>query len=175
MIGEAKIGPHSIPVTTHGLDYMVNLSSGNGGPGGQPTGWETSLDANALGRADQIMVLEPGTARLVAVSVSQWGSDTWTTEEDPRHGDAIDLDDPVWWVILHCAEFITGSEAAVIMGLSSGDGARRQLDRWAVPAIGRAPGRGGESLYLMEEVRAAVKNRPGRGARTDLAIHHTED
>jgi len=46
--------------------------------------------------------------------------------------------------------------------------ARKQLHRWGITAIGRAPGRGGESLYDAEQVRVVAERRPGRGARTDL-------
>lgn len=63
---------------------------------------------------------------------------------------------------------ITATEAAALMGVSSGPSARRTLTRWGVRPVGRAPGRGGESLYDRGEVERAIANRPGRGARTDL-------
>jgi hypothetical protein len=46
--------------------------------------------------------------------------------------------------------------------------ARKTLSRWGVEAIGRKPGRGGQSIYRAEDVIAAMNDRPGRGARTDL-------
>lgn len=39
--------------------------------------------------------------------------------------------------------------------------------RWDVPAVGRQPGRGGQSLYSRAAVLAAHASAPGRGARTD--------
>jgi hypothetical protein len=63
---------------------------------------------------------------------------------------------------------ITATEAAELMGVATGRNARSQLDRWGVRPIGRAAGRGGESLYDTAEVRDAIATRPGRGARTDL-------
>lgn len=63
---------------------------------------------------------------------------------------------------------ITATEAARLLGVSSGPNARRTLDRWGIQPTGRAPGRGGESLYDETAVRRALAQRPGRGARTDL-------
>jgi hypothetical protein len=42
------------------------------------------------------------------------------------------------------------------------------LRRWGVEAVGRQPGRGGQSLYRALDVLAAKGARPGQGARTDL-------
>lgn len=63
---------------------------------------------------------------------------------------------------------MTASEAAHVLKLASGPDARRTLARWGVAPVGRAPGRGGESLYDTDAVHAAVAARPGQGARTDL-------
>lgn len=169
-----KIG--SVPTSTHGLQYTVYLQSGDNQPGGDPTAAELDLSASALNRADVMEITDP-TGRLVAQTVGQAGTHLWTTRytEDGQLGTAqtIDLDDPVWWAILHCSEALTATEAAAVMGVASGDGARRQLARWGVAAIGRGPGRGGESLYLTTEVLAAIEGRPGRGARTDRKATNT--
>jgi hypothetical protein len=63
---------------------------------------------------------------------------------------------------------ITATEAAELMNLKNGPTARGQLRRWGVESVGRAPGRGGESLYRRKDVLKAIKDSPGRGARTDL-------
>lgn len=62
----------------------------------------------------------------------------------------------------------TITEAAAYLRAASTGSARRTLSRWGVTAVGRQPGRGGESLYDADQVRAAKAARPGRGARTDL-------
>lgn len=52
---------------------------------------------------------------------------------------------------------------------------RNTLDRWGVEAKGRAPGKGGESLYNRNEVEAAFERRP-RPPRPDLkrpAVEHS--
>ncbi len=56
---------------------------------------------------------------------------------------------------------------AEYLGVTPGS-ARVQMRRWGFSAEGRAPGRGGESLYAADLVQAAHTHRPGRGARTDL-------
>lgn len=56
---------------------------------------------------------------------------------------------------------ITATEAAGILGLGSGPSARRTLRRWDIHPIGRAPGRGGESLYDRSVVEDAQAARPG--------------
>lgn len=58
-------------------------------------------------------------------------------------------------------ETITASEAATILGVSAGAHARRTLDRYQVRPIGRAPGKGGESLYDRDAVEAVQAARPG--------------
>src|SRR5690606_2841203 len=67
------------------------------------------------------------------------------------------------------SELITASEAAALLGVASGRVARQTLARWGVRPTGRAPGRGGESLYPRDVVVDALRRRPGQGARTDLA------
>jgi hypothetical protein len=59
------------------------------------------------------------------------------------------------------------SRVAEYLGLTAGS-ARVQMRRWGFTAEGRAPGRGGESLYAADLIQAAHTHRPGRGARTDL-------
>lgn len=54
------------------------------------------------------------------------------------------------------------------IGAGSTGSARKTLSRWGVEASGRQPGRAGQSIYRAEDVIAAMSNRPGRGARTDL-------
>lgn len=48
-------------------------------------------------------------------------------------------------------------------GTSASGSARRQLSRWGLQAIGRAPGRGGEGQYAADQIQAAHATRPGRG------------
>ncbi|ANB03970.1 hypothetical protein SAM40697_6919 [Streptomyces ambofaciens] len=48
-------------------------------------------------------------------------------------------------------------------GTSAAGSARKQMSRWGLDAIGRAPGRGGESLYAADQVQAAHAARPGKG------------
>ncbi len=62
---------------------------------------------------------------------------------------------------------ITLAEAARLLGVPKPASARRALDRAGIKAIGREPGRSGQSLYDREEVESL--QRPGQGARTDLA------
>lgn len=48
-------------------------------------------------------------------------------------------------------------------GPSAAGSARKQLSRWELTPVGRAPGRGGESLYAADQVQAAHAARPGKG------------
>ncbi|MER5902982.1 hypothetical protein ABT150_23235 [Streptomyces mirabilis] len=50
-------------------------------------------------------------------------------------------------------------------GPSAAGTARKQLSRWGLLAVGRAPGRGGESLFAADQVQAAHAARPGKGRR----------
>ncbi|MEU3954050.1 hypothetical protein AB0F45_17285 [Streptomyces achromogenes] len=61
------------------------------------------------------------------------------------------------WTVSQVADFLgyTGSAATAT--------ARKRLSRWGLDAVGRAPGRGGESLYAADQVQAAQAARPGRG------------
>ncbi|MEV5204391.1 hypothetical protein [Streptomyces sp. NPDC053720] len=54
------------------------------------------------------------------------------------------------------------SRVAEYLGITPGS-ARVQMRRWRLPAAGRAPGRGGESLYDADQVRALHAARRGRG------------
>jgi len=60
------------------------------------------------------------------------------------------------------------SELAARHGYKDGPSLRRFLTRHGVQAAGRAPGRGGESIYDEDVVAQAKKYAPGKGARTDL-------
>ncbi|MCG6493454.1 hypothetical protein [Kitasatospora sp. A2-31] len=62
----------------------------------------------------------------------------------------------------------TLQQAADHMGAASTDTASKALRRLNVTTVGRAPGRGGQSIYNTAEVMYAHATRPGRGARTDL-------
>lgn len=62
------------------------------------------------------------------------------------------------WTIDQVAEFL---------GAASTGSARKTLSQWGVQAIGRQPGRAGQSLYDAQQVRTAKAKRPGRGYRTD--------
>jgi hypothetical protein len=65
-------------------------------------------------------------------------------------------------------DLVSTSEAATLLGVSSAASARKALERMGVAPIARRPGRGGESLYDAAQIRLAMRQRPGRGARTDL-------
>lgn len=69
------------------------------------------------------------------------------------------------------SDLVTATEAADLLGVASGRVARQTLARWGVRPVGRAPGRGGESLYPRDVVVEALRRRPGQGARTDLATN----
>ncbi|MFE2486086.1 hypothetical protein ACFXGR_22850 [Streptomyces mirabilis] len=69
------------------------------------------------------------------------------------------LKSPDLWTIATVAEYISATTTG---------SARKTLSRWGVKPVGREAGRGGESLYDPEQVRAAKASRPGRGTRTDL-------
>jgi hypothetical protein len=66
------------------------------------------------------------------------------------------------------SETWTLTEAAAHMGAANTNTAQRALKRLGVEAVGRGPGRGGESLFRPAEVMHAHATRPGQGARTDL-------
>ncbi|MEV8606180.1 hypothetical protein AB0465_40670 [Streptomyces griseoviridis] len=60
------------------------------------------------------------------------------------------------------------SRVAEALGYSGGSAtgsARKQLFRWGISAVGRAPGRGAESLYAADQILAAISVRPGSGRR----------
>lgn len=50
-------------------------------------------------------------------------------------------------------------------GASATGSARKQMSRWGLAAVGRAPGRGGEALYAADQVHALHAARPGKGRR----------
>ncbi|MGA5579458.1 hypothetical protein ACPCK9_32235 [Streptomyces koyangensis] len=51
------------------------------------------------------------------------------------------------------------------LGHSSLSSTRSQVHRWSVPAVGREPGREGETLYADDQVRAIAAVKPGKGRR----------
>ncbi|SED57935.1 hypothetical protein SAMN05216533_0010 [Streptomyces sp. Ag109_O5-10] len=61
------------------------------------------------------------------------------------------------WTVSTVAEYLG------FTGASATGSARRQLSRWGIAAVGREPGRSGQSLYRAAQVRAAHLARPGRG------------
>ncbi|WP_331762232.1 hypothetical protein OG612_44845 (plasmid) [Streptomyces sp. NBC_01527] len=61
------------------------------------------------------------------------------------------------WPISQVAEYLGYS------GSSATGSARKQLYRWGLTPAGRAPGRGGESLYAANQIVAARALRPGKG------------
>ncbi|MEU9470461.1 hypothetical protein AB0D78_28355 [Streptomyces avermitilis] len=77
----------------------------------------------------------------------------------PEAIDAYVNRDPELWPISRVAEFL-GYE-----GQSATGSARKQLYRWGFTPAGRAPGRGGESLYAADQIQAAQSARPGKGRR----------
>jgi hypothetical protein len=62
----------------------------------------------------------------------------------------------------------TLQQATDYMGAATTKVAAQALRRLGVEAVGRAPGRGGQSIYTTAEVMYARATRPGQGARTDL-------
>ncbi|MFE6868291.1 hypothetical protein ACFVFS_17215 [Kitasatospora sp. NPDC057692] len=114
------------------------------------------------------------------------------TNVDARHGDDEDaireteqlLEEAGWritgkWEPLDTAyvteverwdsdEMWTLQQAADHMGATSAKVAAQALRRLGVEAVGRAPGRGGQSIYNAAEVMYVHATRPGQGARTDL-------
>jgi hypothetical protein len=71
--------------------------------------------------------------------------------------DAYARRDRELWPISKVAEYLGYS------GPSATGSARKQLSRWGVTAEGRAPGKGGESLFAADQIQAAHQHRPGRG------------
>jgi hypothetical protein len=63
------------------------------------------------------------------------------------------------WPVTQVAELLG------FTGASAAGSARKQLSRWGLSAVGRAPGRGGESLFAADQVHAAHAARPGSGRR----------
>lgn len=59
------------------------------------------------------------------------------------------------------------NRAAEHMGVKP-ETAYKTLWRLGIPVLGREAGRGGQSQYADDQVKAAHAHRPGRGARTDL-------
>lgn len=79
------------------------------------------------------------------------------------HVDALDaytIRDFERWPLSQVAEYLGYS------GPSATGTARRQLSRWGLLAVDRAPGRGGEGRFAADQVQAAHAARPGRGRWT---------
>lgn len=62
----------------------------------------------------------------------------------------------------------TTDEVRVHLGAATVRSASKTLHRWGIAPVSREPGRAGQNVYDAAEVRAAIANRPKRGARTDL-------
>ena len=108
-------------------------------------GWDTLRGTGHL----------PAPDRYVAGRIPQWlpaGIDDYLSRQVET-----------WTLTQVAAHLGFGGTSATAAG-----SARKQLSRWGITAVGRAPGRGGESLYDADQVRVAAEQRPGRGARTDL-------
>ncbi|MFJ9799835.1 hypothetical protein [Streptomyces sp. NPDC101145] len=71
--------------------------------------------------------------------------------------DAYGTRDYEQWTISEVAEHLG------YQGASATGSARKQLSRWELYPVGRAPGRTGENLYPADQVRALHAARPGRG------------
>jgi hypothetical protein len=123
-------------------DAVLARTSYRGRPMGI-TAWDTLIGTGYL----------PDPDRYVAGRTPQWlpaTVDAWL--DRPRE----------IWTLSQVAEHLRyGGAPATAAG-----SARKQLHLWGITATGRAPGRGGESQYDADQVRAAHANRPGRGART---------
>lgn len=61
------------------------------------------------------------------------------------------------WPISRVAEYLG------YQGASATGSARKQLSRWGLYAVDRAPGRGGEARFAADQVQAAHAARPGKG------------
>lgn len=68
-------------------------------------------------------------------------------------------------------ELWSAAQVAQHLGLANAHSARRQLSRWGVRAVRYELGPTGrpEARYDADNIRRAAVERPGRGARTDLA------
>jgi hypothetical protein len=66
------------------------------------------------------------------------------------------------------ADEITTTEAAGLLGLATPDSARRALSRMGITPLHRQAGKAGESVWDANRIREAIRQRPGRGRRTDL-------
>lgn len=112
---------------------------------GQPMGiqaWDTLRKARQLPEPD----------RYVAGRIPQWLPETIDTYLKRTRES---------WTLSRIAEYLGyGGTPATAAG-----SARKQLYRWGLSANGRAPGRGGESLYDADQVVAAHKHRAGSGWR----------
>ena len=141
--------------------------------------WEAGRDDRHLGRSQALAYLREHGA---ALSDAAWDTlrPTPVLEPDryvgtqpqwrPETLDAFIARPRELWPLSRVAEHLGfGGAPATAAG-----SARKQLSRWGFAAEGRAPGRGGESLYAADLVQAAHAHRPGRGTRTDLRPDGTD-
>lgn len=160
--------------------YPIGAASFPFGSGAEEVQRVPSADAAAADRyLTPDTVLEYMRERGAPLGVHAWDTlrGTGHLPEPDRHvcgqpqwrPEAIDTyinRDRELWPISRVAEYLGYS------GPSATGTARKQLHRWGITAEGRAPGRGGESLYAADQVQAAHTHRPGRGTRTDLKDSH---
>lgn len=160
-----------VEVEAHERVYAVHFVSG-GGPGGQPREIEDELTLEALGRAHTLTVWDAGTGRRLAESGSRWGSDEWTVGSlGELH--QVTMTDPVAMVarIVEYGADLDALQVAALLqytGPSRRTSAHTQMRRWGIRPDGRDRTTG-ESLWPGYLVRRAIRQRPGQGARTDLA------
>ncbi|WP_019549813.1 hypothetical protein [Streptomyces sulphureus] len=142
---------------------------------------EERVPSAEAAREDRCLTAEQAQRYLADLGVSLT-KDAWTTLQRVEHAPrpyryALGEMMPLWhadqldayaqrpherWTISRVAEELGYT------GPSATGTARKQLHRWGLAASGRAAGRGGESLYAADQVRALHGARPGRGRRTDL-------
>lgn len=158
-------------VPGHNRTYAVHLVSG-GGPGGQPRGVEDELTTEALGRAHTLTIFDADTGRRIVESSSRWGSDEWYAGSPWTMHD-VTVTDPID-TIRYLVEHATDLDALQVAALLGYTGPHRrtsshtQMRRWSIRPD-RRDRTTGESLWPGDMVRRAIRQRPGQGARTDLA------
>ncbi|WP_354643913.1 hypothetical protein [Kitasatospora camelliae] len=165
-------------------------------PGPHFTAWVTTTPSCLAGDNADVVVLADTFAgyRRGKVEWESGGGEVFTavTEVDAREGDDADaireseelLEAAGWritgdWEGLDPgyiatverqdeAETWTLQQATDHMKAANTNTAQRALKRLGIEPVGRAPGRGGQNLYLTVQVMYAHATRPGQGARTDL-------
>jgi hypothetical protein len=133
---------------------------------------DAARDDRCLTRDQALSYLADRSNRSIVISKDAWIMlQKAGNAPAPRHY-ALDGRMPLWhvddlaayadrdferWTISQVAEHLGYS------GPSATGTARRQLSRWGLAAVDRAPGRGGEGRFAADQVRAAHTVRPGRG------------